>query len=112
MSPSKVTRHAAIAIDREVLQAAVRDAGIDHCFGLFGDDGLRWIRGAKIGVLGLNGAGKSSLLKIVSGQDQTFLGEAFPADGVSIGFLHWEPRLDPAKTVLENVEEGVAEHNR
>src|SRR6266849_2048936 len=70
---------------------------------------LSFYFGAKIGVLGLNGAGKSSLLKIMSGEDQTFLGEAFPAEGISIGFLHQEPRLDPAKTVLGNVEEGVAE---
>src|SRR5471030_3037216 len=63
---------------------------------------------AKIGVLGLNGAGKSSLLKIMSGEDQSFIGEAFPADGTSIGFLHQEPQLDPGKTVLGNVEEGVA----
>src|SRR5471030_570672 len=64
--------------------------------------------GAKIGVLGLNGAGKSSLLKIMSGEDQSFIGEAFPAEGTSIGFLHQEPKLDPAKNVLGNVEEGVA----
>src|SRR5262249_6005309 len=62
----------------------------------------------KIGVLGLNGAGKSSLLKIMSGEDAGFIGEAFPAEGISIGFLHQEPRLDPAKSVLGNVEEGVA----
>jgi energy-dependent translational throttle protein EttA len=70
---------------------------------------LSFYFGAKIGVLGLNGAGKSSLLKIMSGEDQQFIGEAFPGDGVSIGFLHQEPRLDPAKTVRGNVEEGVAE---
>ena len=69
---------------------------------------LSFFPGAKIGVLGLNGAGKSSLLKIMAGEDQSFLGEAFPADGISIGFLHQEPRLDAAKTVLGNVEEGVA----
>ncbi len=69
---------------------------------------LSFFPGAKIGVLGLNGAGKSSLLKIMAGEDQSFIGEAFPADGISIGFLHQEPRLDPAKTVLGNVEEGVA----
>jgi sulfate-transporting ATPase len=69
---------------------------------------LSFYFGAKIGVLGLNGAGKSSLLKVMSGEDQSFLGEAFPADGISIGFLHQEPLLDPAKTVLGNVEEGVA----
>src|SRR6476619_2288464 len=70
---------------------------------------LSFLPGAKIGVLGLNGAGKSSLLKIMAGEDTTFLGEAFPADGISVGFLHQEPRLDPKKTVLGNVEEGVAE---
>src|SRR5687767_13908583 len=70
---------------------------------------LSFLPGAKIGVLGLNGAGKSSLLKIMSGEDQEFIGEAFPADGISVGFLPQEPRLDPNKTVLGNVEEGVAE---
>src|SRR6188508_2915111 len=70
---------------------------------------LSFYFGAKIGVLGLNGAGKSSLLKIMAGEDTSFLGEAFPADGISVGFLHQEPKLDPAKTVLGNVEEGVAE---
>jgi ATP-binding cassette ChvD family protein len=70
---------------------------------------LSFYFGAKIGVLGLNGAGKSSLLKIMAGEDQSFIGEAFPGEGISIGFLHQEPRLDPAKTVLGNVEEGVAE---
>jgi len=69
---------------------------------------LSFYYGAKIGVLGLNGAGKSSLLKIMSGEDQTFIGEAFAAHGISIGFLKQEPQLDPAKTVLGNVEEGVA----
>ena len=70
---------------------------------------LSFLPGAKIGVLGLNGSGKSSLLRIMAGEDQSFVGEAFPADGISVGFLHQEPRLDPAKTVLGNVEEGVAE---
>jgi energy-dependent translational throttle protein EttA len=69
---------------------------------------LSFLPGAKIGVLGLNGAGKSSLLKIMAGEDQSFVGEAFPAAGISVGMLHQEPRLDPAKTVLGNVEEGVA----
>ncbi len=69
---------------------------------------LSFYFGAKIGVLGLNGAGKSSLLRIMAGEDQSFLGEAFPASGISIGFLQQEPRLDPSKTVLGNVEEGVA----
>src|SRR5258706_7986524 len=69
---------------------------------------LSFCFGAKIGVLGLNGAGKSSLLKIMAGEDTTFIGEAFPAEGISIGFLHQEPRLDARKDVLGNVEEGVA----
>jgi sulfate-transporting ATPase len=69
---------------------------------------LSFLPGAKIGVLGLNGAGKSSLLKVMAGEDQRFVGEAFPAAGITVGMLHQEPRLDAAKTVLGNVEEGVA----
>jgi ATP-binding cassette ChvD family protein len=69
---------------------------------------LSFLPGAKIGVLGLNGAGKSSLLKIMAGDDKSFGGEAWPAEGTSVGFLPQEPRLDPAKTVLGNVEEAVA----
>ncbi|MET0215118.1 MAG: energy-dependent translational throttle protein EttA [Vicinamibacterales bacterium] len=70
---------------------------------------LSFLPGAKIGVLGLNGAGKSSLLRIMAGEDTEFIGEAFPADGISVGFLPQEPRLDPTKDVLGNVSEGVAE---
>src|SRR5262245_43341627 len=69
---------------------------------------LSFLPGAKIGVLGLNGAGKSSLLKVMAGEDKSFLGEAFPAAGISVGFLQQEPRLDASKNVLGNVEEGVA----
>jgi ATP-binding cassette ChvD family protein len=69
---------------------------------------LSFYFGAKIGVLGLNGAGKSSLLKIMAGEDTSFIGEAFPGDGISVGFLHQEPRLEATKTGLGNVEEGVA----
>jgi sulfate-transporting ATPase len=69
---------------------------------------LSFYFGAKIGVLGANGSGKSSLLRIMAGEDKNFLGEAFPADGISIGFLPQEPSLDATKTVLGNVEEGVA----
>jgi ATPase subunit of ABC transporter with duplicated ATPase domains len=69
---------------------------------------LSFLPGAKIGVLGLNGAGKSSLLKIMAGEDTEFIGEAFPADGVTVGFLHQEPQLNPNKDVKGNVEEGVA----
>ncbi|HZR45151.1 MAG TPA: ATP-binding cassette domain-containing protein, partial [Candidatus Manganitrophaceae bacterium] len=73
------------------------------------DISLSFYPGAKIGVLGLNGSGKSSLLKIMAGADPDFLGEAKPAKGVKIGFLPQEPKLDPAKDVRGNVEEGVAE---
>jgi ATP-binding cassette ChvD family protein len=69
---------------------------------------LSFYFGAKIGVLGLNGAGKSSLLKIMAGEDTSFIGEAFKADGASVGFLHQEPKLDSTKDVRGNVEEGVA----
>jgi len=69
---------------------------------------LSFFPGAKIGVLGANGAGKSSLLRIMAGQDKEFVGEAWPADGVRVGFLPQEPVLDPAKDVFGNVEEAVA----
>src|SRR2546427_85496 len=69
---------------------------------------LSFFFGAKIGVIGANGAGKSSLLRIMAGEDGEFMGEAFPAKGIKVGFLSQEPRLDPKKTVLGNVEEGVA----
>src|SRR5213593_4397533 len=70
---------------------------------------LSFFHGAKIGVLGLNGAGKSSLLRIMAGVDPDFIGEAFIGKGYSVGFLPQEPQLDPAKSVLENVQEGVAD---
>ncbi|MCK6551535.1 energy-dependent translational throttle protein EttA [Myxococcota bacterium] len=68
---------------------------------------LAFLPGAKIGILGSNGAGKSSLLKIMAGVDKEFVGEAAPGKGVKVGFLPQEPQLDPAKTVKENVEEAV-----
>ncbi|MEO6026565.1 MAG: energy-dependent translational throttle protein EttA [Candidatus Binatia bacterium] len=70
---------------------------------------LSFFPGAKIGVLGSNGAGKSTLLKIMAGVEKDFLGEAWPAEGARIGYLSQEPALDPAKDVLGNVTEGVAE---
>jgi ATP-binding cassette ChvD family protein len=63
---------------------------------------------AKIGVLGVNGAGKSTLLRIMAGIDKEFSGEAWAADGVRVGYLPQEPQLDPAKSVRDNVMEGVA----
>jgi energy-dependent translational throttle protein EttA len=70
---------------------------------------LAFFPGAKIGVLGANGAGKSSLLKIMAGLDDDHLGEARPTPGVRVGFLAQEPALDPGKNVREVVEEGVGE---
>ena len=70
---------------------------------------LSFLPGAKIGVLGLNGAGKSTLLKIMAGEETSYVGEAFPGQGVSIGYLQQEPQLNPRKDVRGNVEEGVAE---
>ena len=60
---------------------------------------LSFFHGAKIGVLGLNGAGKSSLLRIMAGEDTEFDGEAFPAKTAKVGFLHQEPELDPESTL-------------
>ncbi len=68
---------------------------------------LSFLPGAKIGVIGLNGAGKSSLLRIMAGLDDDFIGEAFPAEGLRVGFLPQEPRLDPAKDVRGNIEEAL-----
>jgi sulfate-transporting ATPase len=68
---------------------------------------LSFYPGAKIGVLGANGAGKSSLLKIMAGVDQDFQGEAWPHEGTRIGFLSQEPQLDEKKSVKENVEDAV-----
>ncbi|RTL63768.1 MAG: ATP-binding cassette domain-containing protein, partial [Hyphomicrobiales bacterium] len=73
------------------------------------DISLSFIPGAKIGVVGLNGAGKSTLLKIMSGTLKDYIGEAWAADGVRVGYLPQEPELDPAKDVLGNAMEGVAE---
>jgi ATP-binding cassette ChvD family protein len=69
---------------------------------------LSFFPGAKIGILGLNGAGKSTVLRIMAGLDQEFTGEAYPAEGTRIGYLPQDPQLDSKKTVLGNVEEGVA----
>jgi energy-dependent translational throttle protein EttA len=73
------------------------------------DISLSFFPGAKIGVVGLNGAGKSTLLKIMAGQVEDFVGEAWAADGIKVGYLPQEPDLDPDKDVLGNAMEGVAE---
>ncbi len=72
------------------------------------DISLSFFYGAKIGVLGLNGAGKSSLLKIIAGVDKDYLGDVNASKGVSFGYLEQDPKLDPNKTVREVVEEGLA----
>jgi ATP-binding cassette ChvD family protein len=73
------------------------------------DISLSFFPGAKIGVLGLNGSGKSSLLRIMAGEDTEYEGEARPQPGIRIGYLSQEPQLDPEKDVRGNVEEGVGE---
>ena len=70
---------------------------------------LAFLPGAKIGVVGVNGAGKSTLLRLMAGQESEFVGEAWAADGVSVGYLPQEPVLDETKNVTGNVMEGVAE---
>ena len=70
---------------------------------------LSFFPGAKIGVLGVNGAGKSTLLKIMAGVDKEFNGEAWAADGVKVGYLEQEPKLDPGKNVMENIMDGLGE---
>src|SRR6478609_1114054 len=73
------------------------------------DISLSFFPGAKIGLLGLNGAGKSTVLRIMAGVDKDFNGEARPQPDIKIGFLPQEPQLDPEKTVRQSVEEGVGE---
>lgn len=70
---------------------------------------LSFLPGVKIGVLGHNGAGKSTLLKIMAGIEENFVGEAWAADGVKVGYLEQEPQLDESKSVVENVMDGLGE---
>ncbi|WP_179380985.1 energy-dependent translational throttle protein EttA [Jannaschia marina] len=70
---------------------------------------LSFLPGVKIGVVGVNGTGKSSLMRIMAGQDKDFQGEAWAAEGIKVGYLSQEPELDDTKTVRENVMEGVAD---
>lgn len=70
---------------------------------------LSFLPGAKIGVLGVNGAGKSTLLKIMAGVDKEFNGKAWAADGVKVGYLEQEPKLNPDKNVIENIMDGLGE---
>ncbi|MDQ3479149.1 MAG: energy-dependent translational throttle protein EttA [Pseudomonadota bacterium] len=68
---------------------------------------LQFYQDAKIGIVGPNGSGKSTLMKIMGGRDKEFTGEAWPGDGVTVGYLEQEPQLDDSKTVRENVMDGV-----
>ncbi|MET0270374.1 MAG: energy-dependent translational throttle protein EttA [Sphingomonas sp.] len=68
---------------------------------------LQFMPGTKIAIIGVNGAGKSTLMKIMAGYDKEFTGEAWAAEGCRVGYLSQEPQLDPDKTVLENVKDGV-----
>lgn len=70
---------------------------------------LSFFYGAKIGILGLNGSGKSSLLKIIAGVDKNYQGDVVFQQGYTVGYLEQEPKLDESKTVIEIVREGVAE---
>lgn len=76
---------------------------------LFENISLSFFPGAKIGVLGVNGTGKSTLLKVMAGIEKEFSGEAFAADGVSVGYLPQEPHLDPSMTVGQHIEAGFGE---
>ena len=68
---------------------------------------LQFYQGAKIGIVGPNGTGKSTLIKIMAGIDKDFTGEAWPGENITVGYLEQEPQLDPTKTVLENVKDGA-----
>jgi len=70
---------------------------------------LQFYQGSKIGIVGPNGAGKSTLIKIMAGIDTDFVGEAWPGENISVGYLEQEPQLNPKKTVLENVKDGARE---
>ncbi len=70
---------------------------------------LQFYQGAKIGIVGPNGVGKSTLMKIMGGIDTDFTGEAWPGENITVGYLAQEPELDPTKTVLENVKDGARE---
>jgi len=102
----------------KIIYSMVRVSKFHEKRAVLKDISLGYYYGAKIGVLGLNGAGKSSLLRILAGVDKDFDGQVMPSPGYSIGFLEQEPRLDNSKTVRQCVEEGlqsivdlVAEYN-
>ena len=93
----------------EIIYSMMRVSKIYNNKPVIKDISLSYFYGAKIGVLGLNGSGKSTVLRIMAGVDQDFNGEAVLSKGYTTGILDQEPQLDPDKTVLEIVEEGAAE---
>jgi energy-dependent translational throttle protein EttA len=98
-----------MAEENKIIYSMVRVSKSFNKKPILKDISLSYFYGAKIGVLGLNGSGKSTLLKIMAGVDKDFNGEAVLSPGYSIGYLEQEPRLDPARTVRQIVEEGVQE---
>ena len=95
--------------DKKVIYSMIRVSKFYDRKPVLKDISLSYFYGAKIGVLGLNGAGKSSLLKILAGVDKTFEGETILSEGFTVGYLEQEPLVDVDKTVREVVEEGVQE---
>ncbi|MDG1995322.1 MAG: ATP-binding cassette domain-containing protein, partial [Emcibacteraceae bacterium] len=75
----------------------------------FSDVTLSFLPDAKIAVIGVNGAGKSTLMKIIAGMDTDFVGEAWAAEGVRVGYLEQEPHLDETKSVFDNVMDGMGD---
>ena len=92
----------------EIIYSMMRVSKFYNGKAVIKDISLSYFFGAKIGVLGLNGSGKSTVLRIMAGVDQDFNGEAVLSKGYTTGMLEQEPVLDPAKTVREIVEEGAA----
>ncbi len=102
-------RKTAMAEDNKIIYSMIRVSKKHGQKEVLKDISLSYFYGAKIGVLGLNGSGKSSLLKILAGVDNTFEGETVLAPGFTIGYLEQEPLVDDTRTVLEVVQEGVKE---
>src|SRR5512135_1019745 len=96
------------ALDK-IIYSMIRVSKIYNNKPVLKDITLSYFYGAKIGVIGLNGSGKSSLLRILAGADKDFLGETVLSPGYTVGFLEQEPKLDDKKTVRQIVEEGVSE---
>ena len=96
-------------MDKQIIYSMSRVGKVHGQKQILKDISLSYFYGAKIGVLGLNGAGKSSLLRIMAGVDDNYLGEAVLSKGYTVGYLEQEPQLDPNRTVKEIVQEGVQE---